>query len=103
GVAILFAIHLIIMKSYLNKKFLIFKILSLTSFEFLGWLPLGVVGKGPCQVVEGVGGGPEGDATQAQADQSKGPNPLRIKNRKALLYKTYLNNNLINKYKSVSF
>ncbi|MDU2374470.1 hypothetical protein I6I93_06745 [Peptoniphilus harei] len=30
------------------------------SFEFLGWLPLGVVGKGPCQVVEGVGGGPEG-------------------------------------------
>ena len=48
------------MKSYLNKKFLIFKILSLTSFEFLGWLPLGVVGKGPCQVVEGVGGGPEG-------------------------------------------
>ena len=68
------------MKSYLNKKFLIFKILSLTSFEFLGWLPLGVVGKGPCQV---VGGGPEGDATQAQEDQSKGHscpygyNPLR--------------------------
>jgi len=34
--------------------------LKRASFEFLGWLPLGVVGKGPCQVVEGVGGGPEG-------------------------------------------
>jgi len=34
--------------------------LKRASFEFLGWLPLGVVGKGPCQVVEGDGGGPEG-------------------------------------------
>ena len=57
--------------------------LKLNEFWNLGCLPLGVVGKGPCQVVEGVGGGPEGDATQAQADQSKGPNPLRKDNSKA--------------------
>ena len=56
---------------------------KLNEFWILGCLPLGVVSKGPCQVVEGVGGGPEGDATQAQVDQSKGPDPLRIKNSKA--------------------
>ena len=36
---------------------------SLRQFVFFckkGWLLLGVVGKGPCQVVEGDGGGPEG-------------------------------------------
>ncbi|KXB70859.1 hypothetical protein HMPREF1864_00912 [Peptoniphilus sp. DNF00840] len=72
---------------------------SLRQFVFYckkRYLPLGVVGKGPCQVVEGVGGGPEGDATQAQADQSKGHscpygyNPLQKGNSKALLYKNFL-------------
>ena len=45
----------------IDKWFLVCKSLKRASFECLGCLPLGVVGKGPCQVVEGVGGGPEGE------------------------------------------
>ena len=63
--------------------------LKRASFEFLGWLPLGVVSKGPCQVVEGVGGGPEGVPSGTSRTNRKVLTPSG-KHRKALLYKNFL-------------
>jgi len=44
--------------------------LKRASFEFLGWLPLGVVSRGPCQVVGGVQGRFGGDKGESKRPKS---------------------------------
>ena len=49
---------------------LVCKSLKRASFEFLGWLPLGVAGKGPCQVVGGGKGRFGGDKGESKRPKS---------------------------------